>query len=255
VVAPIERAFYRSQAPRHAIAISQVVARELRDHYGWERPLTIIPHGVDTVRFRPVRDGREKAELRCRYGLGATDWVWIFVGEASKGARQAIRQLAHFPTAKLLVVSRSHREPYLQLAKELDVHDRLVWRGADPEPECAFRTADLFLYPSDYDAFGMVVTEAMASALPVVVGRDIGAAELLRHEQNGLLVDPSQAEQLCSAIALIQGEPARSKAMGEAGRHTALACSWKTCAERTAAVYDQLLTPGEKRGRNEISVP
>jgi UDP-glucose:(heptosyl)LPS alpha-1,3-glucosyltransferase len=242
VVVPLERAFYRARGKRHVIAISKIIGRELAEYYGWKRPLSVIPHGVDARRFRPAYDALEKEAERRGYGLKCRDWVWLFVGEATKGVGTVIRQLEAFPLARLLVVSRSPRAPYVELAHHLGVSERLIWHGPDGEPERAYRAADVFVYPSEYDAFGMVVTEAMASGLPVVTSREIGAAELIQEGRNGLLIDPADAEGLEAAMRFLATQPERATALGSMARQSAQANSWRSCADRTAEVYDRLLS-------------
>ena len=107
LVNPVESAFYRQRHARHVIAISRQVAGEIRECYGWQRPLSVIHHGVDSKLFRPPRDAEERRAARARYGLADVGWVWLFVGEAVKGLRGAIEQLPHFPSARLLAISRS----------------------------------------------------------------------------------------------------------------------------------------------------
>ncbi|MCC6143507.1 MAG: glycosyltransferase family 4 protein, partial [Candidatus Hydrogenedentes bacterium] len=181
LIIPLERAFYRARRRRHVIAISRVLAGELRQHYGWQKPLSIIPHGTDAERFRPAREAAERAQARARYGLTGAMWTWLFVGEASKGLSEVIDCLAGFPTARVLVISRSPREPFLARAAAAGRANRVLWHGLEREPEHAYRAADAFVFPSNYDAFGLVVTEAMASGLPVIVSRHIGAAELIEN--------------------------------------------------------------------------
>lgn len=241
VIVPLERAFYRAQAKRHAIAISRVVGTELTRCYGWNRPMTVIPHGVDVDRFRPAKRAEEQQALRNRYKVSERDWVWLFVGEASKGVPALLEQLGAFPAARLLVISRSASEPMMSLARAMGVEGQVLWHGPEVEPELAYRAADLFAYPSDYDAFGMVVMEAMASGLPAIVSSHIGAAELIEDRVQGLLVDPKAKDSVRSALGWIRDHPRDAERMAGEGRRVAMASSWEACASRTAEVYDSLL--------------
>lgn len=240
IIIPLERAFYRSRRPKGAIVMSQALAGELASYYGWNRTVTIIPHGTDTALFRPCVDEEERLHVRSRYRLGPRDWVWLFLGEAAKGLEMVIRQLPHFPAARLLVVSRSNPEAFLTLASGIQAAERVVWYGPESQPELAYRAADVFVYPSGYDAFGMVVTEAMASGLPVIAGRRIGAAELIRDQSNGLLVDASDGDGVRVALRRIGSEPGFAGVLAAAGRATICGHSWDACATRTAEVYDSL---------------
>ncbi len=244
LVIPLERWFYRQAGPRQLIAISQPVAAEVKANYRWSQPCEVIHHGVDTEQFRPPQNDAEREQSRARYGLKPGSWNWLFVGEAVKGLRQIVEQLPHFPTAELLVITRSHLEPYQQLAKQLGVFERVHWWGPEENIALAYRAADIFVYPSDYDAFGMVVAEAMATGLPVIAGQSIGAAEWIQPQRNGLLCDPHQADSLREQLSWLQHNAARSQALGLAARETAQAHSWDACAQATEAVYERFRKTG-----------
>ncbi|MFM7102496.1 MAG: glycosyltransferase family 4 protein, partial [Verrucomicrobiota bacterium] len=204
---PGERNFYRHSGARHLIAISHRLAHEIRHHYHWHRPVTVIHHGTDTQQFRPPHDAAERQALRRRFRVEGDRWTWLFVGEAVKGLPQAIEQLAAFPQARLLVVTRSPPDAYLPRARALGVADRLVWHGFEPRPEEAYRAADLFLYANDHDPFGMVVTEAMATGLPVAVGETLGAAELIENRVNGVKFNPHRPDEIHRQLAWLAAHP------------------------------------------------
>lgn len=241
LVIPLERAFFRQRRARHLIAISAVFAREIREWYGWNRGLTVIHHGTDVARFRPPAGAEEKAACRRVFGLEAGRWNWLFMGEALKGLREAVAQLPHFPPAHLLVVSRSDLTPYREQAARLGVAGRITFFGPHDRPEEAFRAADVFVYPSGHDPFGLVVTEAMATGLPVVAGRDTGAAELIVEGRNGLLCQPEDAAGLRASLERLAASLAEAARLGDAARTTLEAHTWDHCAAATAAVYDQVL--------------
>jgi glycosyltransferase involved in cell wall biosynthesis len=97
------------------------------------------------------------------------------------------------------------------------------------------------VYPSEYDAFGLVVAEAMASTLPVIVGREIGVAELITHQKNGLLCDPGDSESLRQQLEWVQANPARAARLGHAARQTVEQYSWDACAEGTLRIYEKVV--------------
>lgn len=237
LVDPVEAAFYRQRQARHLIAISERVAGEIRDVYRWNRPVTVVPHGVDTAHFHPPRDPEEKQRTRARYRVPPHAWLWLFVGEAVKGLAEAVGQLPSFPDAHLLAISRSDTRLYVALAKELGVADRLHVRAAESDIAPAYRAADLFVYPSRYDTFGMVVAEALASGTPVVIGRDIGAAERIRDGENGYLVNPSNPNDLRETLQQLRSDPHRLDRVAAAGLATARQLTWDACATATEAVY------------------
>jgi UDP-glucose:(heptosyl)LPS alpha-1,3-glucosyltransferase len=197
-----------------------------------------VYHGTDVTHFHPPADDADRRRVRARYGLGGPGWIWLFVGEAIKGLEHVIAQLRHFPEAKLLVVSRSDSTTAEGLAAELGVAERVIFHGPIDDPADVYRAADIFVYPSEYDAFGLVVGEAMASALPVVVGRGVGAAEWITHKENGLLCDPGHAASLRQQLRWLYADPARAARLGCAARETVKEYSWDACAAATLKVYE-----------------
>lgn len=239
-ITPVERRFYRRQRNSHLIAVSEVVRREIEENYGWNGASSVIYHGTDTTRFRPPDSTAERDAARLRYEVPAEAWVWLFVGEAVKGLREIIRILPRFPEAHLLAITRSSLDEYQKLAESLGVGGRTHLRGPESKLELAYRAADVFVYPADYDSFALVAAEAMASGLPVVLGRKIGAAELITSEENGLLCEPRNPDSIQQQLHWILNHPERAGAMGRSARQTLEHHTWDDCVASTWAVYQKL---------------
>ncbi len=242
LMSPIERLFYRQRRASHLIAISHCLANEIRRDYGWKKAVSVLHHGTNTEQFRPPSLPAEKADLKARFHLPANSWNWLFMGEAVKGLRQAIECLQHIPSAFLLVVSRSDTTLYKNLARQLGVLDRIRFWGYEANPELAFRAVDLFLYPSDYDPFGMVGAEAMASGLPVIIGSSTGVAELITHGVDGLLCDPTKQSSILHQIQVLEKTPALASELGTAARKTILNTSWDKNAEEVFKIFESVLS-------------
>ncbi len=239
IVTPVERAFYRQARARQAIVMSRRLGAELSGEYGWNRPVSVIPHGTDTEMFRPALDPAERSTLRGRLGVAGEAPVWLFVGEAVKGLKETIAELPAFRGSRLLVVSRSDPAPYRAQAAALGIADRVVFSGFTPHPEEAYRVADVFVYPSPYEPFGMVVTEAMASGLACLVGTEVGAAELMTHGRDGLLFNPAEAGALRAGLEQLFSTPDAIRRVGIAARATIAQHDWNACAEATWQVYQR----------------
>ena len=237
MVTPLERAFYRQRRASHLIAISRCLAEEIRAEYGWNKATAVLHHGTNTDQFRPPANAEELAELKARFRLPANHWHWLFVGEAVKGLNQVIQQLPFFREAHLLVVTRSEPAKYRELARSLGVLHRITFWGYEAHPELAFRAVDVFVYPSDYDPFGMVGSEAMASSIPVVLGDSIGVAELVQDGINGLLCNPQEADSIRSQLSRLRTDPKLAARLGQAGRETAIATSWDHNADEVLKIY------------------
>jgi UDP-glucose:(heptosyl)LPS alpha-1,3-glucosyltransferase len=251
VVTPLERRFYQHARLRHVIAVSRGTARDVETHYGYRGPSSVVYHGTDTAQFHPAT-AEEKRALRARYGLREDAWVWLFAGEVRKGLDAAIDALRAHKNATLLVVTRSDLSGHREQARGLGVADRVVFHGPEAQIALAYRAADAFLYPSTYDTFALVVSEAMASGLPVVVGRDIGAAEWIVDGENGLLCDGAQPASVARALSTLAALPDRGAPLGAAARATVESHTWDRCAAETLAVYESLLA--QPRARQAFDV-
>lgn len=239
LAAALERRFYRANRHATVIGVSHAVAEEVRREYGLPTAPLVVHHGIDAAQFRAPLDAAERASARRLYGLPQDAWVWLFAGEAAKGLPVVLRQLAAFPEARLLVISRSDLAPFRRQAAVLQVDSRVCFHGPERRMWSAYHAADVFVYPSAYDAFGMVVAEAMASELPVIAGRNIGAAEWIEHGKNGLLCDPASERSLRECLERVKGDRAFARSLGTAARRAAEQHSWDACARATLAACEQ----------------
>ncbi len=109
-----------------------------------------------------------------------------------------------------------------QLAEKLGVTGTVHWPGFVQYHELPqwYRAAGVFVHPARQEAWGLVVNEAMASNLPVIVGRRVGAAcELVREGENGFLIDPDDTESFATVILRVACmTDAQRAAMGDASR-------------------------------------
>jgi glycosyltransferase involved in cell wall biosynthesis len=247
----LEYAFYRSSRNRHVIAVSHRVEQDIRRCYHSSAPISVIHHGVDLKTFTPAHGHPARSQVRAECGLSDRDVAFLFVGDMRKGATQSIQALARVPGAKMMFVSRSAEAPYRALATKLGVSERVLFLGERRQMERYYAAADAFVLPSHYDSFAMVVTEAMAAALPVIVSREAGVSELIEPGINGLLLDNfNDTEELAQKMQLLVDDRALADRLGAAGRRTVETHSWDLAASKTMSVYQQLLT-----GRAHGEVP
>jgi starch synthase len=98
--------------------------------------------------------------------------------------------------------------------------------------------AAVFVCPSVYEPFGLINLEAMSCGTAVVASGVGGILEVVEDGKTGLLVPPARPDELAAAIRKLLDDPARARAMGQAGRRRVEDhFSWASVAERTEAVY------------------
>lgn len=192
-----DRIRYRGRAHRAVVVLTQAELGVLERFYGKVAPpVHVIPHGVDLERFRvPGHETRRVA--RERLALDDEHRVALFVGHEleRKGLGLAIDALVDAPTVLLLVVG-GHRESVTRMqahAQMRGVADRVLFVGPQYDLAEYFAAADMFIFPSAYESFGMVITEALASGIPVVATRVGCAPDVLVNGENGYLVERDSA--------------------------------------------------------------
>jgi UDP-glucose:(heptosyl)LPS alpha-1,3-glucosyltransferase len=177
-MAAAESRFYRTYRGQ-LIAVSQKVARELRDFYGFRGEISIIPHGVDSTRFTTSTWEHERASTRNELGLSNVQTVALYVGDLTK-AHQCLRRISKAaPELQLVIVSHSTRYRWRSPNARFVSPTKNIVRY--------YAAADAFLFPTTYDSFGMVVLEAMASGLPVFTSDQAGVAELIQPGRDGFV--------------------------------------------------------------------
>lgn len=239
----LEYGLYRFRRRCQVIAISERVAEDIARFYRCAAPIHVIHHGVDLELFSPSNRRLWRSKMRAELGLREDELVLLYVGDLRKGAVRCIRALARLQEGRALFVSRSRSDSYQQAAVEAGIGDRVLFPGPTSQVEKFYAAADALLLPTPYDAFAMVVSEAMASALPVIVSREAGASELIQHGVNGLLLnDPTSVEELAGHMQSIARDRCWAAGLGCAARKTVEPMSWDAVAEQTMRVYRELLT-------------
>jgi glycosyltransferase involved in cell wall biosynthesis len=219
-------------------ACSPSVRDEIIHYYGAppER-VTAIPWGIDFDTFRP--DVAMRATVRESWGLAPSDTALLLVANEfhRKGLApiaNAMAELNH-PSLHLMVAGRGNPEPYRALIQQLGQSDKIHFLGhRDPAP--CYQGADLFVMPSTYEGWGLVIGEALGAGLPVVTSQFPGSLEMIQPGQNGLLLDdPRDVQALAGAIATAL-EPATLQRMRNAARESVSHYAWPDVCRRLLAL-------------------
>ena len=132
-------------------------------------------------------------------------------------------QVARAMPARLVLVGDGpDRDQAELLAGQLGVADRIHMIGKQPNVEFLLPMADLFVFPSAGESFGLAALEAMSCEVPVVGCRAGGLPEVVIDGECGLLRDLDDTEGLAEAAIRILKEPGLGRAMGQAGRRRAI---------------------------------
>ena len=208
--------------------------------------LRLIPEAVDHELFRPGDRDEAWHHVTTRYGVSKPFVLFVSSLWPYKNCGGLLRAFAaakaELGDRQLVVVGPGRDLEYVAelraLADELGIADDVLWVGGVPLEETVpfYRSADVFVYPSFNETFGLPLLEAMACGCPVVTS-DVSA---MPETAGGaaLLADPKDPESLAGAIVKACGP--EGERLREAGPRRAGEFTWAVTAERTLAVYREV---------------
>jgi len=221
---------------RHVISAGEYAAREAVRAAGRDLPVTVVPPGVDTDRFRPL-DDTERSAARAHFGLPLDAELVVSISRLvpRKGFDVAIRAVAELhrsrPGITLAIAGRGRDEGRLRrLAAELGAPVTFLGRVSHDDLPRLYGCADVYTMACrtrwgglEQEGFGIVFVEAAACGIPQVAGRSGGAAEAVLDGETGLIVErPDDWRQVAAAVEALLDDPSRRAAMGVASRQRAI---------------------------------
>lgn len=233
------------------LAVSSLVKKEIAMEFPEHASkIQVLTPGVDIAPFENMDRQACRTRIRQRLGLSDTDRVVLFVGmnfevkglESIMAAISDLRRNASMKAGdiKLLVVGKGDVERYTDIARRLGIESATVFTGIwHEEMAPIYAAADLFVMLSVFDTFGLVVTEAMAAGLPVIISPTVGAGDIVRQGENGFVVSPSMTSEVSRHMALAF-EPGIQARMAAHARQTAKVHNWSSMAEQVDRLYGQI---------------
>jgi alpha-1,3-rhamnosyl/mannosyltransferase len=259
--APHERVIFRLamelslRTARAIIAISHSTARDLG---AWGVPaqrLSVIPEAADPA-FAPQPE-HIIAAVRARYHLPGHYVLYLGSNKPHKNLVRLVEawkitntkfQISNrpipnpqSPIPNLQLVIAGHWDDRFpqprQRAAELRALETIYFAGPVDEADlpALYSGADLFVFPSLYEGFGLPVLEAMACGTPVICSQTSSLPEVAG--EAALLTDPSKASSIAEAMGRALGDPGLRQEMREKGLAQAARFSWERTAQETLAVY------------------
>lgn len=237
------------------IAISQNTARDIRQFFDIEPGrIRVIYNGVEHNRFFPGSREQAQAEMAQRYNLRAP--FFLYVARLEHPAKNHVRLIAAFNQFKdhtgsdsQLVFGGSdwHGAETIRAAVQQSPFApdiRLLGFVSNENLPNLYRAADVFVYPSLYEGFGMPPIEAMACGCPVLcstcgsLGEVVGAA--------AAVINPEDVDSTASQLRLLAGDAAVRERLRTAGLAQAKKFDWVRTAADTLSVYGGLRKNFEK---------
>jgi glycosyltransferase involved in cell wall biosynthesis len=198
-----------------------------RLHVGRRSHWTVVHNGVDVDEFRPAPGARPPADLAVPPDAATVVLVAAMRGAFEKGHEEAIDAWpavrAVVPDARLVFVGGGDNEAALRSrAEAAGVADGVVFAGTRGDVDAIVRSADVALLPSRNEALPTVLLESAASGVPAVATRVGGIPEIVRHDANGLLVDPGDVGAVADAVLRLLTDPDTRQRLGDTARRDVL---------------------------------
>ena len=214
------------------VVVNSAAVADFATGQGWisNAKVQVVYNGID---LGPFRNLPNRSAVRAALGLAADVPVIGTVGRLTRQKghlyliEAAARLLPRWPKLRVVIVggpghpSESCREQIIAAVEKAGLQDCVLFTGMRDDVPDILPALDVFVFPSEFEGFGLAAVEAMAAGLPVVASGVDGLKEVVANQVTGLLVPPKDSAALAHAIAQILKTPQLGAQMGAAGRRRA----------------------------------
>ena len=245
VVLALERLMFGGRKYTKLLAHTEDVRSDLKSLYNVPAgDVDILPNGYAETEFNLAARAAHREAVRKELGYSGTDRVVLFLANEleRKGFGPLLRAVASLgdPNVHILAVGKRDPGAYKEEVERLGMSRRVHFTGPSGKVAPYYAASDVFALPTQYEAWGLVIVEAMACGLPVLTSRLAGAAVAIREGETGrLLDDPRDPQEIAAALRpLLDGRHASAEAISE----SVAAYHWS----RILLLYEQALVEGSK---------
>jgi glycosyltransferase involved in cell wall biosynthesis len=236
-----------------ALHSQQIIAVSENTRQDALRLLPLAPERIHTTplgiapEFTPLNDPQHCEEVRARYQLPARFVLFVGLVEPRKNLPLLLRAFARIapaaPDTDLVIVGRLGwmYDEVFELIETLNIKERVHFPGYVPQIDLpmVYNLAQIFVYPSRYEGFGLPPLEAMACGAPVITTAVSSMLELVG--DGGLLVPPDDETALAEAMHTLLADESARRELGQKGRRRAQSFTWEQTAHKTLSVYHKAL--------------
>lgn len=235
-----------NQYTDYTIAVSKAVKQFLiKNKLAKDGKISVVYNGI-TPMTKKIGEN-EISAFKSEYGIEGKDIVIGTVGsfneqKDTKTLIQAVaKMIKKWPNIKLVLVGKGHLRRKLEhLAKRLKIEDRVIFTGVLTNVLPALKSFDIFVLPSLSEAFGITLLEAMKAGVPIIATKVGGIPEIIRHNHNGILVEPRDAKGLAAAIMRLLNDKKLTKKLTHNHAESVAKFSADKMIKATEEIYTNL---------------
>jgi len=201
-----------------------------------------VPNGIELKKFR--ENAVKVKKLKEKYSLGKN--VILYVGRIhkSKGLEYLVRAVKNIDCQVFLVGKDfEYMDELKKLAESLGIGEKIIFTGPVSEGElvASYFASDLFALPSEHEGFGIVVIEAMATGLPVVVSDRGSLPYIVENGKNGFVVPFGNVRELGRKLELILKNEKMRKEISKENKLKAMKYDWGDIVNKYENIYKKVL--------------
>lgn len=228
---------YFARSPKALVPCAAQVTQDLLHYYRLSCRLTVvINNGFDPDQFSPARRISLRRSARDALGIAHTDLVLLMVANEwqRKGLGTTLAAISEIrdPSIKLLLVGRTPPNSFAREIASVPYPGTVRWLGPSTDVAYHHAASDIFILPTQYEAFALSIVESLASGLPVITTTVPGAGDLIDNGKNGLTIEDPQ--DVAGFVAALQtaAKPGMLERWSQASPESVRGLEWPTLMEK-----------------------
>jgi glycosyltransferase involved in cell wall biosynthesis len=231
----------------HIITVSEYSKRDIAHTYDVSPEKITVTYEGAGGEFLPLDREKARQDLAGKYGIQSEFILYLGRLQARKNLARVVEAYAKVRRSglrhKLVLAGKQDSlfQPVLSRIRELKLENDILLPGYVPAEDVPlfFNAADVFIYPSFYEGFGLPVMEAMACGTPVITSRGSSLEEVAG--AGAVLVDPMDEGSIADALTRVLGDAELRRQLGQAGLARSHLFNFKNAAEQTITVYERVM--------------
>jgi 1,2-diacylglycerol 3-alpha-glucosyltransferase len=225
--------------------------------YGVKTPITIVPNGIDIKRFENKVLEDKLVNIRNKYNISRKDIVLVFTGRIAEEKNLTFLIYAFkiinskMPETKLLLVGGGPEiKNYIELAKKININDRVIITDYVPYSEMPkfLSLAKMYVTASKSEVHPLTVIEGLAAGLPCVIVNSPGTGDIVSNNLDGLVSKDDEDDFAKEVIKLIQDNKLRQK-LSRGAKITAKKYSYLETSKEMENIYKTLIKKIKTRSK------